>query len=66
MNFLYKEPMCNGTNKGPESRRLRSRAGGKKEGRKDGRKGESERGEEREGMERRPRELKEGGKETEK
>lgn len=26
MNFLYKESMCNGTNKGPESRRLRSRA----------------------------------------
>lgn len=26
MNFLYKESMCNGTNKGPESRRVRSRA----------------------------------------
>ena len=31
MNFLYKESMCNGTNKGSESGRLRSRAERKRE-----------------------------------
>lgn len=42
MNFLYKESMCNGTNKGPKSGRLRSRVERKRK--KEGRSGkESER-----------------------
>lgn len=42
MNFLYKESMCNGTNKGPKSGRLRPRVERKRK--KEGRSGkESER-----------------------
>lgn len=37
MNFLYKESMCNGTDKGPESGRLRSRAERKREREREGR-----------------------------
>lgn len=50
MNFLYKESMCNGTNKGPESGRRRSRA-------------ERKIKREREGVGKGARDIKEGGKE---